>query len=612
MPDQINDVTRFSRYFNIEAPSSLVQALLFVVLGVATGIISNLFTHMHSGATLYASLLSGASLGIIAITVPSILTVIFLKAMKRHMKLKHAFFGVLAISLLYSCFFILDSLIFAITHDYTIAYLMIILINAFIYGYWFLINRVVMNQRRSQIFTSAFQPVLNVLLFIPLSGYLFSVNVPIGTTLIKLWSGMLVFMVIGYAILYVMDRPAKRALKVSGVDIITAMVNQWLYDITKEVEVFHGAGVKRDVNIDIIALRGRRGLKAVFVNPDIHYGPFHEIGGSVATEHMGRKIEESTGAVPFIMHGAVSFEDNPVSARQIYGLSGMVAAQVASMPRSAFRNATGSLLFGRDGPCRAIAVSIGESSILTLTKAPLVTEDIDKSVGRHLAELASERLGNVTLVDAHNSRSESANADELRGVYPGSRYVHMYENAIRRMAKGRRGRSQLLFGSHAERISKRLKGRDLGPGYTSVGIFQFGKKRFCMVYFDANNMSPGFREEVIRYIKGRFGAAAELYTTDTHSVNTIALPASNVLGRETRASEMTPILGEMISQALGNMEKVSYARARATAKGFKVWGKGTDDVLLRVSREVIRSGKRTVPIIIAAGFIIAAWVIYLT
>ena len=35
------------------------------------------------------------------------------------------------------------------------------------------------------------------------------------------------------------------------------------------------------------------------------------------------------------------------------------------------------------------------------------------------------------LIDVHNSRYESAGKDELRGIYKESKYVKMYENAIK-------------------------------------------------------------------------------------------------------------------------------------------------------------------------------------
>ena len=63
-----------------------------------------------------------------------------------------------------------------------------------------------------------------------------------------------------------------------------------------------------------------------------------------------------------------------------------------------------------------------------------------------------------------------------------------------------------------------LHGADLGHGYSSVGLFDFAGRKFAMVYIDANNMLPGFRNSVIKRIKERYGIDSEIYTTDTHSI----------------------------------------------------------------------------------------------
>lgn len=611
MPDQNLDVTHFSRYFNIGSPKSIYLAIALVALGFGAGIIASVLAHTES-AGFYPTLISGASLGIMTVTIPGILTVIFIKAMKRRMQLRHALFAVLMVSIFYSFVLMGDALLFGFFHNYVLVYVILILVNASIYVYWFLINRVVMNQKRSLIFTAAFEPVVNMLFMIPFIGYLFDHTVALASTLIKLWGGMIVFMAIGYIILYLMDRPAKKELKISGVALITAMINQWMYDITKDVDVFkNGAGEKRNVDVDILVLKGKKAYKAIFVKPEIHYGPMQDIGGSVAPERIGRKLEESFNAAPFIMHGAVSFEDNPISSRQIYDMSSSIANQVSSMNKSSFKKAMGYLSVTSSGPCNAICLAMGDSCLLTLTKAPRVTEDIDKRVGRQLAGVAGRRFENVMLIDAHNSRKESADADELRGIYEGSKYIKNYEMAIRNSTNNGIHRSQLKFGAHAERISKKLPRKDMGTGYTSVGVFDFNGRRFGMLYFDANNALPEFRNELLSHVKDKFGFDAELCTTDTHSVNTIALPASNVLGRETKPEELFPILDGIIAKALTNVEPVEYAYAKTTIKGFRVWGHGTDDALLKVSRQVIKNGKTLVPLILAAGFIIAAWVIYL-
>lgn len=610
MPDANRDVIHFTRYFNMGAPGSAAQILLLFILGVVTGVLSDLFIHPMPVLT---SILIGASSGVILVSVPAMLTVMLIKTMERRLQLKHALFAVLAVSSFYGLLIVTNSVVFSFLHSYVLAYVLLILFNAGIYGYWFVINRVVMNQRKSRIFTAAIQPVLNTSFYLPMSRYVLSLNVPFSTVLIKLWAGMLVFMAIGYLILYIIDRPAKKALKISGIAIITAMINQWLYDVIKEADILSTTSTKRDVAVDILALKGKSGYKAIFVKPDIHYGPFSDVGGSIAPEYIGKQITNKYNAAPFIMHGAVNLEDNPISTAQIRDMSGRIIDQIRGFSSRAFRPASGHVSLGYEKPCKAICINIGDVCILTLTKAPEITEDIRRDIGIHLTSLASRSFKNVMLIDAHNSRFEYASRAELRGVHKASRYVSRYEKAISEAVYKctRKKSSQLRFGSASQILRHNLNNNDIGKGFASIGIFGFGKRKFCMVSIDANNMLPGFREYFIKHIREKFGMEAELYTTDTHSVNTIAFPASNVLGRYTKPKELLPIMDVLVTKALNEMERVRYAYSQITIKNFKVWGEGSEEVLMKVSRDVIRIGKRRVPFIIAAGFIIAAWVIYL-
>ncbi|MGC9205381.1 MAG: DUF2070 family protein, partial [Candidatus Micrarchaeia archaeon] len=201
---------------------------------------------------------------------------------------------------------------------------------------------------------------------------------------------------------------------------------------------------------------------------------------------------------------------------------------------------------------------------------------------------------------------------ELRGVYPGSRYANMYADAIRDAMQNLGSSNKITFGSSSFKIAGMLKNpKDLGKGYTSVGIFGFGSRKFAVIYFDANNMLPTFREKIIKHVKEKYNIDCELYTTDTHSVNSLALPWSNVLGRFTSASEMSKVLDIMIEDAKSNMGIVQANYSRFVMKDFVVWGKDAEKLITKISKDVIRSVKHVIPFIIAAGFVIAAWLIYL-
>lgn len=611
MPARKGDLTKYATYFNMSVPGMATQLAIILLLGAVFGIIAAFVIHIGNLGGLLELAVYGLSSGVFVISMPAILTVITIKGMKRSMRMKHAMFAALAISSVYAIFLLVGDVLYLASGIKTIAYLLLLLGNVGVYGYWFFINKLAVGQKKSAALTAAVQPVLNVLFYIPFGNYILDFNVPLAATLVKLCAGMLVFMAVGYAVIYIIDRPAKKQLAISSVALFGSMVSQLLYEFTKDTKILGSGGVKRDVRIDMLALKRGSRLKAVFVKPDLHYGPFANIGGSVITEQLGRHIVSSFKASPFIAHGAVNIDDNPISTTQVEGLNRQIVKRIASIRKSSFKPATGCIGTGKDGQCRSINVRLNSINLLTVTKAPSVTEDISRNMGLRMEKAAASNGASRTiLIDAHNSRYESAPKDDLRGIYDDSPYVKMYESAIRHAVRST-GTSKVLFGSSARRLSSLLSGaRDLGTGYSSVGIFSSGKRRFCMVYFDANNMLPAFRESVIRHVRERFGIDAELYTTDTHSVNSLAMSASNCLGRYTRAGEILPILDGMIDEALRDLGPVSSAYASSTIRGFKTWGTGSEALITKVGMEIIRMSKRYVPFIVVLGFIVAAWIIY--
>ncbi len=610
MPDGKRDVTHYTRYFGIDAPKAQYLTILLVVIGALTGIAAELLIHYTSiDDSIYYIMAYGASAGIVVVALPAILMALLVKAMNLRLKLKHAFIAVLPITVLYAILLIMMAALFGLTNNYVVVYTVFLLGNVLVYGYWFMMNRIVLNQRRSQVLTAAVHPMLNMFLYLPASPFLLSLHLPVNVLLIKLWAGMAVFVLCGYSILYFMDRPSKRQFNFSGVELMSGLIHQWLYDASIRHDVLEGSGVKRDLNIDVLSIRGKSSTKAVFARPDMHYGPISGLGGAVATEQIGARISRA-GMTPFILHGFVNIEDNPISSSQIPSVSYAIERRLKSMHAPSV--SYGSISKAMSGPCSAIAMALDDTCILTLTKAPTITEDIDREIGEEFTRIATKYFRNVIGIDAHNSRFESAPAGELKGIQKGSKYIGMYGSAISSAASAAAAvrPKPLSFGCASTVPDPKTHGEDIGKGHMSVGVFGFGRKRFCMVYFDSNNMLPSFRASVIDHIKERFGIDSEVYTTDTHSVNTLGLPVSNVLGRKTKPSSILGQVDDLISKALENMEPARVSYSKVIVHNFKVWGRGSDEMMMKISREVIRTGKRLIPTLIAGFFVLAMLIIY--
>ncbi|MDE1846401.1 MAG: DUF2070 family protein, partial [Candidatus Micrarchaeota archaeon] len=341
-----------------------------------------------------------------------------------------------------------------------------------------------------------------------------------------------------------------------------------------------------------------------------HYGPFAGIAGAIATEHIGTFLHDKYNTTSFVLHGPVNIANNPVSSSQVYTLARHIASNIDSLKVEQYRPATGNIYLGADGPCRAINIKVNDLNIVTLSKAPLVTEDIEYEIGQHYKQLAMKDAQNSMIIDAHNSRHESAGQDELKGIYFGSKYSSMYDRAIIRTL-GKNSLKRIKLGASQQKIANFLGNpQDVGNGYSSFCVFEFGRKRFGMLHFDANNMLPGLRSEIIKHVSEKYKMEIEVYTTDTHSVNSLALPSSNVLGRVSSTTKIMAAVDALIDPAIHNIEEVTAANTSFTSKGFRVWGENAEAEITKASKEAVRTIKYVAPFVITGAFILAAWIIY--
>ncbi|MEM3227946.1 MAG: DUF2070 family protein, partial [Candidatus Micrarchaeaceae archaeon] len=219
---------------------------------------------------------------------------------------------------------------------------------------------------------------------------------------------------------------------------------------------------------------------------------------------------------------------------------------------------------------------------------------------------------NPVLVDAHNTRYESAAKTELAGVKPNSKVMDEYINAINSIGKPLHKSRVLRFGAASIEIYKALgKPQDLAPGALKVCIFSFNSFKKGMVLFNANNMLPSLREEIIKHVKKEFGVDAEVYTTDTHYVNSLRESAANVLGRKTGYRDLKPFIDKAFQKAMKNVEVSEAYYSKQKIDNFLIWGSGSRERIRVALESMLSIARILIPVIIVAGLLLAAWVVSL-
>jgi predicted neutral ceramidase superfamily lipid hydrolase len=150
---------------------------------------------------------------------------------------------------------------------------------------------------------------------------------------------------------------------------------------------------------------------------------------------------------------------------------------------------------------------------------------------------------------------------------------------------------------------------DLENGNMNIMVFDIKGYKYGIMQFNSNNMLPSLRESIVRYVKKRYNIDMEVCTTDTHAVNSISIPASNVLGRETKFEKLKPLIDAHILEAITKINSYVIGNEHIDVKNFSVWGKNSRERITAVLSSVISIAKILVPTIIIVGFIAAAWIV---
>jgi putative membrane protein len=414
--------------------------------------------------------------------------------------------------------------------------------------------------------------------------------------------------------LVIIDNPWKRSLGVSVLDFARGFIGH-LAEGSRELEdFFEEIGEEAVVPVSVLSFRSRVDTdggapapapaaasgagaltdrpqeatgreKARFVLPMIHPGPMGEIGGG----NLPERVATSADGLAFPPHATAGHDFNLVTEREVDAV--LDAAEDAYDRIEYGATATASVRT-EDGDASVLGQSFGDSALLVATYAPGFADDVEYAVGLSAAaEARSSGLGEVMLVDAHNS-NDGLEGDDLGHVTPGSkRSFDMIQ------AAGRAGERL----SSAEQAPLELGVAwdptdwdpidGIGPLGVRVAVLDAGGQRTAYVLVDGNNMEPGLRGAIVGSLVDADGPlgidAAEVMTTDTHIVNTVE--AANQVGAAIDHRTLIDIIGEVTAQAVDDLEPVEAGMATERAE-VTVFGNDRTETLASHANAMISIG----------------------
>jgi len=602
--------------FSKSLPSSLSLYIMLIMLGLISGVLTSYIAHLVYPSYGIASIfVSGAVGGILAIIIPTTINIILLKAIRGYIRFKYLIFVSFLAEITYAIFLIFSGAIYHIFDSYTLAIVVIIAGDASIFAWWIFVNKIMMNRSKNASMFALLQPTINLIFFLPASTIFFGVTVPFGVLLIKLYAAIFVFLLVSYTIIYFIDSPIKRSLGFSGIDTFSQMIQNWLFSINVAIpnrNVKNPFGEKTEIDLSIVTAKGKSGkyITSVVV-PNIHFGPLGTLGSSNFPHLIEKHITQAYKSQAVVLHSTINEDYNAISSNQFQQLRRAIDDMLKNAKDEKNIKQDYEYYAGESNGARISLIKFGECGIATLSRAPRVTEDITPEASVIIKQSLSSLVKNVVVVDAHNSRYDSAPKDELAAVKFDSKILSDYINAVKNISLISKSGSIKIGVSSSNIYDKLGKPSDMAPGNVNVIVYKIGEKTFGVVAFNANNANPKFRERLLTHINKKFGIEAELYTTDTHYVNSLRQTASNVLGSEVKYSDIIKDIEIMVKTAINNMEDAQLVYKSSKIKNFYIWGSNQREKMLTALDSMIATDKVLVPVIIAAGFLIAAWIISL-
>jgi len=356
----------------------------------------------------------------------------------------------------------------------------------------------------------------------------------------------------------VIERPMKANFRVGPLELANAFLAHLSEGSHKLDDFFRSIG-ESVVVPEVSVVIQREGKEEIFVTvPNVHPGPLGEVGGS----NLPKILHGMLGHASMVFHGSASHDFNPVDEVEVRKVGDAV---IAARPVACTNTGCTRSARYRCGSVDVLAQAFGDTVIAIATRSPLVTEDLEFSVGFALMKAGEKYFRHVAFVDAHNCMDSMED-----GVHPGTELAMEYTGAVDMAFAATAQQEQVGFSAgYAARTFPYSRQEGFGDLGVQVLVINAGGQKTAYVLFDGNNMQTGARDEIRRRLLARVDEC-EVTTTDTHVVNTVS--GRNQVGLVVPVDDFYPLVEEAVKEALADTAPARSTGTTAWCRGIVVFG----------------------------------------
>jgi putative membrane protein len=349
-----------------------------------------------------------------------------------------------------------------------------------------------------------------------------------------------------------------------GYDVVTlfqAFMKTWTSRRAAELEAIvqdHAEFVK--VTTKVMRFRKQDGDIFV-VMPGVHPGPFFPVG---SYNLPGLISEEFKGLGPVMtLHRPGGHERNLASND---GAAAYAAAirKTAEGVAPALAGTMRGPICTRVGKAAANSVAFSGDALLTISFAPLGSDDLEPKVEDKLSKVASDAGFDASVIDAHNSIGHEEETPDATD--PG--WKRLFD-----LLRGAEPKPLRIAYAHSSETGF-TPGEDVTENGIGLLMLEVEGAKSVLVLADANNAIPSLHEEAARALKPDGYELIEFCTSDSHDLAARGLTVARgyrALGEDTPIESITGAVVKLAKLAEPRLSPCLYGSGRLTGE-VKVFG----------------------------------------
>ena len=355
----------------------------------------------------------------------------------------------------------------------------------------------------------------------------------------------------------------KTSLGHDALSLFQAFMKTWAAGDSDDLEgIIADHSEEVEATTKVLRFRTKAG-DTFLVLPGVHPGPFHPVGSYDLPGVVSRTFKE-LGPV-MTLHRPGGHERNLATREETLKYALGVRELAGSITPDDGRAVLRGPIHAQIGKATVSASAFSDDMVVTVSFAPLGSDDLDTRVEAELAKPASEAGFELSVVDAHNSIDRNLEAPETGD--PG--WKQLFETT----RKASPGRFSVAY-SHSSEIGFTGRG-DLTENGIGLFMVQTDHSMSALVLADANNSVPTLRAEVAKALDSAGYDLVEFCTSDSHNLAARGLTVERgyeALGEATPPGSIAGLVVKMAKLAETRLAPAEYGSAQMKSE-VRVFGR---------------------------------------